>query len=82
MQVIKSLGNLLEESAADALLDLPIRALLFDILVQRYAFNVISNQAYLLASFNYIVHSDYVWVINFLKCHYFTLDCLPLHGII
>ena len=82
MQIIESLSNLLEESAADALLHLPIRALLLHVLVQRYALNVICDKANLLTSFNYIVHSDYVRVIDLLESKYLSLHGLPLHGII
>lgn len=82
MQIIKSFSDLLEEAAADALLHLAIRALLFDVLVQRYAFNVIGHEANLLTCFNYVVHSDYVRVINFLQGKDLALHSLPLHAII
>ena len=82
MQVIKSFSDLLEEAAADALLHLPICTFLLHILVQRYALNIIRDKANLFSSFNYIVHSDYVRVVNFLECEYLTLHGLPFHRII
>ena len=82
MKIIKSLGNLLEESPASALLNLSIWAVVFDVLVQTDAANIISHDANLFVSFYQIVHSNYVWVINLLQRQYFSLNSFPLHTII
>lgn len=48
MEVIKCLGNLFEETAANFFFDLPVRALMLDVLVQRDAADVVGHDADLL----------------------------------
>ena len=82
VKVVKRLTNLFEELSADRFFDLPVRALLLDILVQRYALNHICDDADLFARFNEVIHLDDVWMINLLEGHDFSLDCFALHRVI
>lgn len=67
MQIVEGFRDLLEEAATDALFYLSVRALLLDVLVQRYAFDVVGYQTDLLAGFNDVVHSNNVRMIDFLE---------------
>lgn len=82
MQVIECFTDLFEESPTNILLYLPIDTLVLDVLVQRYTRNIISHNANLLVCFDQIMHSNYIWMINLLQCHYFTLHRLSFHAVI
>ena len=82
MEVIKSLCDLLEESAAHWLFHLAVGALLLDVLVQTNAANVISHDANCLRCFNQIMHLDNVGVINLFQSQNFSLNSLSFHGVV
>lgn len=82
MQIIKCLSNLLEKSPTDALLDLAVCALLFNVLMQGYALDVVCDEAYLFTSLNNIMHPNNVRVIDFLQGQYLALHGLPLHAVV
>jgi hypothetical protein len=52
MQVVKSLSDLFKEPPASSFLNLSVSALLLDVLMQTYSFNVVSDYANLFAGFN------------------------------
>jgi hypothetical protein len=64
VKIVKSLRDLLEESAAHWLFDLAVGALLLDVLMQTYAADVVGHDANCLRGFNQIMHLDDIGVIN------------------
>ena len=66
VKIVKTLRNLLEEPSAYRLFYYSVGALLLYILMKTYASNEISNDTYLLISFDQIIHLDNVWMVDFL----------------
>jgi hypothetical protein len=66
VQVLKRLRDLLEKSAACLFLDLPTRRTVnFDIMMHTNSIYKVCDDAYLLISFNQIMHFNTIWMINF-----------------
>lgn len=79
MKVVKRFNDLFVKPSTDGFLDLPVGTLLFDVLVERYALDVVSNNADGFTSFNQVVHFDDVWVVDLLQSHDLPLNCFTFH---
>lgn len=82
MQIVKSFYNLPKKLSANWFLYLSVSALLFHVLMKRNSLDHVSYDADLLSCFDQIVHFDDMWMVNFLKGHYFTLNGFSLHGVV
>jgi len=79
VQKIESFCNLSEEFSANRFFNLSVGTLLFHVLMQRNALNVICDDADLLGSFYQIVHLYDMWVVNLLQRHYLSLNSFSFH---
>lgn len=82
VQEVKSFCDLPEELSANWLFDLSVGTLLFHVLMQRNALNIIRDDANLFRSFYQIMHLYDMWVINLLQRHYLALHRFSFHGIV
>ena len=82
VKIVKSLRDLLEESAAHRLFHLAVGALLLDILVQTYPTDIVGHDANCLRGFNQIMHLDNVGVINLFQSKNLSLNSLSFHRVI
>ena len=82
MQEVKCFYDLFEKLPTNRLFHLSVGALLLHVLMQRYALDVICDDADLFGCFYQIMHLYNMWVIYFLQCHYFTLNSFSFHRVI
>lgn len=82
MQIVKALHNLLEELPTRLFLDNPCNTLRLHILVQRYTTYIVCYYAYLFLCFYKVMQFNYVWMVDFLEGHDFTLYGSSLHGVV
>lgn len=65
VEILESLGYLLEESSAGWLLHYPVRTMSLHIVVHTYAVYKVCYYAYLFLSFYQVMHFNDVWMVNF-----------------
>lgn len=82
VKIFKRFPYLLKKSSANTFFYYSICTLLLHILMQWNSLNIISYNAYLFLCFYQIVHFNYIWMIYFLKSHYFSLNSFSFHTII
>jgi len=82
VQKIKSFSDLPEEFPAYRLFNLSVCTLLFHVLMQGNALNVIRHDANLLGRFYQIMHLNDMRMVNLFQSHYFTLHCFSFHRVI
>lgn len=82
VEVVEGFGNLLEETTAGGLADLPIGAVVLDVLMETDATDVVGYNTDLFTSLYQIMHPDDVGMVYLLQSQYLTLNSLPLHAVV
>lgn len=82
MHIFDSFKNLFEHPPTLAFIDSPLRINILQILLQWYPINILYHKVDLPRGIDQLHHFDHIWVIEFLKHCYLTLNSFAFHLIV